>query len=68
LSTASNDFFHRWSVRIPAMVVTRLYARALGVGVPDLIENAMAGSTNGEEFWFEQLPGRVFTEPISPQA
>ena len=67
LNAGRYEYFHRWSVRIPATVVTRLYPRALGVGNPDLIENALAGATNGEEFWFEQLPTRVFTEPIPPQ-
>ena len=67
LNAGSDDFFHRWSVRIPATVITRLYARALGVGVPDLIENALAAAAKGEEFWFERLPGQVFTEPIKPQ-
>ncbi len=67
LNAGRDDFFHRWSVRIPATVVTRLYPRALGIGNPDLIESALAAATNGEEFWFEYLPTQVFTEHIPLQ-
>jgi DNA-binding transcriptional MerR regulator len=56
-----NEVWHRWSVRAPATVVSRLYARALGAGLPDLIENVLLAATEGEEFWLTKLPQRVFT-------
>lgn len=55
------EFWHRWSVRVPVIMVNRLYARSLGSGVPDLIESVMGGAMPGEEFWFKKLPWRVFT-------
>jgi hypothetical protein len=51
-----NEVWHRWSVRAPATIVSRLYGRALGVGVPDLIENVLLAATEGEEFWLTKLP------------
>jgi hypothetical protein len=56
-----NEVWHRWSVRAPATIVSRLYARALGVGIPDLIENVLLAATEGEEFWLTKLPQRIFT-------
>lgn len=56
-----NEVWHRWSIRAPATIVSRLYARALGVGVPDLIENVLLAATAGEEFWLTKLPQRIFT-------
>ncbi len=57
---SSSKLWHRWSIRIPVTVISRLYARPLGVGVPDLIESALPGVTPGEEHWLAKLPGRVF--------
>ena len=56
-----NEVWHRWSVRVPATVVSRLYSRALGAGYPDLIENVLLAATQGEEHWLTKLPQRVFT-------
>lgn len=56
-----NHAWHRWSVRVPATIVSRIYPRALGVGVPDLIENVLLLATEGEEFWLTKLPQRIFT-------
>jgi hypothetical protein len=58
---AAGEFWHRWSVRVPAIVVSRLYARSVGVGMPDLIESALGGASRGEEHWLKKLPWRVFT-------
>jgi hypothetical protein len=51
-------------VRVPATVVTRFYPRAVAMGNPDLIENALMAASQGEEFWLEKLPGQVFTTQI----
>jgi len=56
-----NEVWHRWSVRAPATIISRLYARALGVGYPDLIENVLLAATEGEELWLTKLPQRIFT-------
>jgi hypothetical protein len=53
--------YHRWSVRIPANFITRLFARPVGGGCPDLIENALLGAGPGDELWLTKLPGRVFS-------
>jgi len=54
-------FWHRWSVRVPATVINRLYPRAVGGGCPDLIESAIGGAGEGQEFWLTKLPWLVFT-------
>jgi hypothetical protein len=56
--------WHRWSVRIPASVISRLYARAVGGGCPDLIENSLPGAEKGEEFWLSILPTTIFTNQV----
>jgi hypothetical protein len=56
-----HEAWHHWSVRVPVTVVTRLYPRALGSGRPDLIENAVVGATEGQEFWVTKLPWMIFT-------
>ena len=61
LEYMGKHLWHRWSVRIPVTVIIRLYARPVGVGCPDLIENALAGALPGEEFWLKLFPSRVFT-------
>jgi hypothetical protein len=60
IAEMSRKMWHRWSIRVPVTVIARLYARPLGAGVPDLIEAAMPGASEGEEHWLAQLPGRVF--------
>jgi hypothetical protein len=62
LEYMGKKLWHRWSVLIPVTVVIRLYARSVGVGCPDLIENALAGAQHGEEFWLKLFPSRVFTK------
>lgn len=52
---------HRWSVRVPVTVISRLYARPLGRGRPDLIESVLPATGRGEEFWLKILPTRIFT-------
>ena len=58
--TIPNDW-HRWSVRVPAIVINRLYPRSVGAGNPDLIESAIGCASKGQEFWLAKLPWRVFT-------
>jgi len=53
--------WHRWSVRVPATIIDRLYPRAVGEGRPDLIESAMGGAGRGQEFWLGELPWLVFS-------
>jgi hypothetical protein len=52
--------WHRWSVRVPVTVISRLYPRPVGVGCPDLIESSLPGVGKGQEFWLTKLPWLVF--------
>lgn len=61
---AAGEFWHRWSVRVPVTIFIRLYPRALGPGSPDLIENAILGAAEGQEFWLTKVPHRAFTGQI----
>jgi hypothetical protein len=56
-----NESWHRWSVRVPVTVISRLYPRPVGVGCPDLIESSLPGTTRGQEFWLTDLPKSIFT-------
>jgi hypothetical protein len=56
----TNELWHRWSVRVPVTVISRLYARSLGSGSPDFIESAMPGVAKGGDVWLTMLPVRVF--------
>jgi hypothetical protein len=53
--------WHRWSVRVPAMIINRLYARPIGPGYPDLIESSIPAASQGHESWLSKLPWQVFT-------
>jgi hypothetical protein len=57
---AMQKSWHRWSVRIPVTVISRLYARPVGGGCPDLIESALPGAAEGQEFWLTKLPRLIF--------
>ena len=61
--------WHNWTKRVPVTVVNRLYARPLGVGVPDMIENTLRGATEGEEFWYTdiRIPSLIFTRQFENQ-
>lgn len=61
LTFMARESWHRWSVRVPATVISRLYARALGSGMPDLIENSLPWVVKGQEFWLTTLPLMVLT-------
>jgi hypothetical protein len=58
---SAEEFWHRWSVRVPVTVISRLYPRALGPGSPDLIESAFPGVAQGQDHWLTKVPVRVFT-------
>jgi hypothetical protein len=51
--------WHRWSVRVPAIMINRLYARPLTPGNPDLIESTIGCGSKGNEFCLAKLPWRV---------
>lgn len=53
--------WHRWGIRVPVTVVTRLYPRAIADGLPDLIENSLLGTSKGYEIWAKKVPGMIFT-------
>jgi hypothetical protein len=58
---SSSKWFHRWTVMIPMSTIGRLYPRALGGGIPDLIENCLPMTAKGEEDYLRILPAHVFT-------
>jgi len=51
----------RWSVQIPMSAIGRLYPRALGLGMPDLIESGIAATVDGDETYLGMFPINVFT-------
>ncbi len=55
------ESWHRWAIRVPVTVVSRLYPRPMGAGCPDLIESALPGSAKGQEHWLTRMPYLVFT-------
>jgi hypothetical protein len=55
------ESWHSWYVRVPVTVISRLYPRALGHGLPDLIENALPGVAKGQEHWITRVPWMIFT-------
>jgi hypothetical protein len=61
LDYMGKEAWHHWSVIVPVTVICRLFARAVGGGRPDLIENCLPGAQTGDEFWLTKLPLRVFT-------
>jgi hypothetical protein len=58
------EVWHRWTIRVPVTVVSRLYPRSLGPGFPDLIESVLPGAATGQEFWLKKLPWRIFTDKV----
>lgn len=60
IMTELNEVWYRWSIRLPATIVGRLYGRALGIGYPDFIENVLLAASKGQEHWLKDLPHRVF--------
>jgi hypothetical protein len=58
---APRGWIPRWTVHIPLTVIARLYPRALGVGVPDLIESAMPVTVEADGYYARMFPANVFT-------
>ena len=62
LQTEVRDWYHRGGISIPAFFVNRLYARPLGNGVPDLIENVVQMKDRGvHPSIFDLFPSCIFT-------
>jgi hypothetical protein len=60
-----NEAWHRWPIRVPATIVSRLYGRALGPGCPDFIENVLLAAAEEQEYWLTKLPHRVFINELA---
>ena len=61
IDEAQQHWWHEGGKVIPLVVVARLFAHAVGVGVPDLIENVLPLHT--DPFFARTLPTTVFTMP-----
>lgn len=59
------DIAHRRSILVPAIIINRVYARALGHGNPDLIENAIVGRA---EYAHPSFPDRIPWSVFTPSA
>jgi hypothetical protein len=55
-----HDWYHRWSVMVPLTVINRVYPLSKGPGMPDLVENAMPMSPEGDESYMAMFPTLVF--------
>lgn len=65
IKDACNRWVHRWSIRVGATFINRLYPRAMGVGMPDFIESTMPILANGDDYLLSTLPCCVFVPPPS---
>ena len=61
ISETSASLYHRWSIQIPVTMISRLFARSLGSGEPDLIESVLPAVSLDGERWLTKLPAQVFT-------
>jgi hypothetical protein len=61
IMASTAEWWHRWNIRVPVTVITRLYPRAIRMGMPDLVESSLPGAAEGQEFWLTMVPARVFT-------
>jgi hypothetical protein len=59
IQTACERWVHRWSIRVGATMVNRLYPRALGCGMPDLIESTMPIVAPGDDYFLGIVPSCV---------
>jgi hypothetical protein len=64
---ACSRWFHRWSILVGATLVNRLYPRALGIGMPDLIESTMPIVEEHSEHLLGSMPSCVFVHPRKPR-
>lgn len=58
-----NKFTHSAGIRIPAVLINRIYPRPIGDGSPDLIENVLKIMSDlyGDPVYFEDFPSSTFT-------
>lgn len=61
METSKEKWNHQASITVPLVVVNRLYPRALGVGVPDLIENSLPMYTGNDPHMVATFPSNIFT-------
>ena len=54
------EWNHRWSVLMSLVIVNRLYPRAIGPGMPDLIESGVQIVAVGDEHFLTKFPTLVF--------
>jgi hypothetical protein len=54
-------FTHQWGVFVPLVNISRIYARPLRVGIPDIIENVLHGWSKGEDLGDGQFPSLIYT-------
>lgn len=59
--------WHRWFVRVPMTVVSRLYPRPIHEGRPDLIESSLPGTAKGQQHWLSRLPQLIFVRQFQSQ-
>lgn len=57
------EWTHRWEIRVPISIVTRLIPRPLAHGAPDLVETGMriVSGHYGDPSWFADFPTAVYT-------
>lgn len=57
------EWTHEWQISMPATIISRLVARPLHDGAPDLIETGLQfySATDGSPDWFAEFPTKVFT-------
>jgi hypothetical protein len=62
IDNVKQKWLHEWTKRIPLVVISRLYARPLGVGQPDLIENSIPAKPDyADKIFMAEFPTNVFT-------
>lgn len=57
------EWGHRWTIRMPISILSRIIPRPLDHGGPDLIETGMqyVSGLYGDPSWLQDFPTRVFT-------
>lgn len=60
IGETAEKWYHRWSIILPQVVINRLYARPVGHGEPDFIENSLGLVGFGADDTAHQFPWGVF--------
>lgn len=55
-------FTHKWGVFVPLVNISRIYARPLNAGIPDMIENVLHGWSEGEDLGDGRFPSLIYTQ------